>query len=222
MRRPRPHKQFFQAAEPRSGFAAIAPTHYKSARKLLQHAESVCAESEMKFCFYVLSAICLFHACLECYLNEELALSLFRLRSRVGEEDPRVDQLIGLQDRPFGRQKLSDFLEAYGFGGRIAGPVIDEVVALCELRDRLYHYTPEMKPVNECPEAVAAVLTRAGVDVIRTSWPVAISHLKVGAWAKQVVEKFLETYCATKGETSPFSAGPQSLGWTIEEGLAAS
>lgn len=205
-RKSRRYEQFLEVAEPLQGFSTIAPSHYRSAVKLLQHADRVCAGIEMKFCYYVLSAICLFHASLECYLNEELALAVARLR------DPSAGALatrcLALQDRTLGRQKLVEFLEVYGIRERIEDAIIEDVIALCELRDRLYHHSPEMMPTNRCPEAAIVVLRKADVAVINTSWTNLVSHQSVGGWARAVTERFVETHHAIKGWPPPFAGGP--------------
>jgi hypothetical protein len=174
----------------------------------------MCADHEWKVCFYVLSAICLFHASLECYLNEELAVSLALLDKPA---DELVARCLALQNKTFGREKLDGFLDAYGFGEQFETALIEDVTCLCNLRDRLYHHSPEMRPTNQYPEAAAVVLRKLGAAPIDTSWTTAMSHLDVGEWARTVTQRFVETHCAAKGWPSLFSGKPS--GWDSDYDL---
>jgi hypothetical protein len=212
-RKSRQYEQFFEERnEPLIGFSAIAPVHYRSALKLLQQAENVCASRQWKICYYVLSAICLFHASLECYLNEELALSLELLGDKpAGDLFKRCETL---QDQTFGRQKLNEFLEFYGIRERIESAIIEDVGCLCDLRDRLYHHSPKMRPTHEYPAAAVVVLRKVGVAPIHTDWTNLVSGLDVGAWARSATERFVEMHYTVKGWPSPFSEGPS--GWNSD------
>jgi hypothetical protein len=214
-RKSRRYARFFEVAdEPQRGFSSIAPVHYRSALKLLQQAENVCAGQQWKTCYYVLSAICLFHASLECYLNEELALSLELLRDEPAEDlFKRCDTL---QNGTFTRGKLDKFLDLYGIRERMETAIIENVACLCDLRDRLYHYSPTMRPINEYPEAAVVVLRKVGVDSLNTDWTNLVGDLRVGAWAKDATERFLNMHHAVKGWPSPFSGRPS--GWNVDYG----
>jgi hypothetical protein len=144
-RKSRQYEQFFKVPNepPLVGFSAIAPVHYRSALRLLQQAENLCAGRQWKICPYVLSAICLFHASLECYLNEELALSLELQRDKPAGD--LLKRCEALQDQTFGRKKLNHFLDLYGIRDRIESAIIEDVGCLCDLRDRLYHHSPAME-----------------------------------------------------------------------------
>jgi hypothetical protein len=156
----------------------------------------------------LLRAFCnlLFHASLECYLNEELALSLELLRDEPAEDlFKRCDTL---QNGTFTRGKLDKFLDLYGTRERMETAIIENVACLCDLRDRLYHYSPTMRPINEYPEAAVVVLRKVGVDSLNTDWTNLVGDLRVGAWAKDATERFLNMHHAVKGWPSPFSGAP--------------
>jgi hypothetical protein len=214
-RRSRRYAPFFEAANDLRGFSSIAPIHYRSASKLLQQAENVCAGQQWKVCQYVLSAICLFHACLECYLNEELALALESFRDEPAAEElfKRCDML---QNDTFTRTKLHKFLDLYGIRERIETGIIENVGCLCDLRDRLYHYSPTMRPTNEYPEAAVVVLTKVGVEALHTNWTNLVSDLRVGAWAKDATERFVEMHHAVRCWPSPFSEHRHAGSWNFD------
>ena len=212
-RKSRQYERFYEAQGAPIGFGAIASGHYKSAILLLQQADNLCASARSKYSPHVLSAICLFHACLECYLNEELSLSLLLQLSRP-KDDSVTARCLVVQDKTFGKEKLVEFLDLYGLRERIDTAVLEEVVALCELRDRLYHHSPETRPINDYPVAAAAALQRVGIKPINTQWTNMISHLKVGRWARTVTERFLTAHCAAKNTRFVLSGDPGSWNWT--------
>ena len=52
--------------------------------KLIQYAQAECTTQQFKTSFFILSAICLFHACLECYINDEITIVAFRPEMPAG------------------------------------------------------------------------------------------------------------------------------------------
>jgi hypothetical protein len=205
--RARPYEPFYVPPEPSPpSFSAISSHHYRSAVKLIQYAQAECTTQQFKTSFFILSVICLFHACLECYINEYIGLILFSLEEQV--EKDTVIRFMSIQDRPFGRVKLNEYLDACGVRDHFEVAAVEDVVALCELRDRLYHHSAEMKPFNEYPQPVIVVLNKVGVPSMNSSWVSLVSHLDVGNWARKVTERFIDRHCAITGWASPFSGQP--------------
>ena len=116
----------------------------------------------------------------------------------------------------FTRTKLNKFLDLYGIRERMETGIIDNVGCLCDLRDRLYHYSPTMRPINEYPEAAVVVLTKVGVESISTDWTNQVSDLRVGAWTKDATERFVEQHHAVKGWPSPFSGDRHAGSWNFD------
>ena len=218
--RPRKYGKFFEHDNPLEAFSEIAPNHYRSAVRLIHEGEKI-SNSESKnfrFSFYVHSAICLFHACLECYINTELALSHMLRRNKPNE---RFDaQCLVLQDQTLSKSKIINFLEAYGIKENFDVEIIEDVASLCGLRDRLYHYSPVIKPINEYPEPVIDAFKKAGVTAINSTWTTLASHLQVGVWAKTVTERFVQAHCDAVSRPSPFSGDP-AFSWTHDPHLGS-
>jgi hypothetical protein len=148
--RARPYEPFYVPPEPSPpSFSAISSHHYRSAVKLIQYA----------------------------HINEYIGFILFSLEEQV--EKDTVIRFMSIQDRPFGRVKLNEYLDACGVRDHFEVAAVEDVVALCELRDRLYHHSAEMKPFNEYPQPVIVVLNKVGVPSMNSSWVSLVSH---GRW----------------------------------------
>jgi hypothetical protein len=206
--RARPYEPFYVSPPKWSppSFSAISSHHYRSAVKLIQYAQAECITQQFKTSFFIISAICLFHACLECYINEYIGLILFSFEEQ--DRKDTVKRFMSIQDKPLGRGKLNGYLDACGARDHFEATAVEDVVALCELRDRLYHHSAEMKPFNEYPQAAIVVLNKVGVPSMNSSWVSLVSHLEVGNWARKVTERFVERHCAITGWESPFSGQP--------------
>jgi hypothetical protein len=208
-KRARPTIPWFVATpEPIVGMSAIAPQHYRSARVLLDLAEQVCEATKSEYCYYVPSALCLLHASLECHINEELGMSAGLAISKGAEE--MAVTCIQLQNQTLDGQKIVAFLEAYGFSDRFEDEILQDAVALCGLRNHIYHHPAEMRPVNEYPEGIVKALIRADIPAVNTSWTAAASHIKIGRWARRATEMFVTRQHELKGWPLPFAEGPFS------------
>ena len=74
--RPRPHSRYLSTDNNQKGFSAIAPNFWQTAEKLRSEAVQATAQQTWKTHWSVPSAICLYHAALDCFINEEIASAL--------------------------------------------------------------------------------------------------------------------------------------------------
>jgi hypothetical protein len=207
--RRRQFETFLPVEEPMYGFSLIAPSYYRTAVHLLNESERICAKQQSDTCYYVPGAICLFHASLECHLNEDLAQSM--MRTANADQPAIVERCRAIQDMTLGPKKLHDFLAAYGFEEKFQPALLDSVIALCDLRDRLYHHSPEARPFNLAPKGVSKILNMAGVPPVNTAWTTMVSHIRVGRWSRSVTEAFVTRHFEILKMPSPFEQ--KAFGW---------
>ena len=74
--RPRQHSRYLSTDNNQKGFSAIAPNFWQTAEKLRSEAVQATAQQTWKNRWSVPSAICLYHAALDCFINEEIASAL--------------------------------------------------------------------------------------------------------------------------------------------------
>src|SRR5215471_7966882 len=83
MPRARPHSRYLTTDSDQKGFSAIASNFWRTAEKLRTEALQGTAQQSWKVHWTVPSAICLYHAALDCFINEEIAIGLARARAQA-------------------------------------------------------------------------------------------------------------------------------------------
>jgi hypothetical protein len=86
-----------------SGFSSIAPGFWRSAERLRDQAEKDTEGQSWRTHWRVHSAICLYHAAIDCFINEEVTLyeALRRIEPTQAAQD--------IQGNTLNAQKLDDF-----------------------------------------------------------------------------------------------------------------
>lgn len=158
--KPRQFIERFQAGDSLKGFAHVAPLYWCYAERLRNEA----GVSTQQFDAGNIPAICLYHATLDCYLNEELSISM-----ALEKADTQLAQKCrSIEDQTLNKSKLDSFASAYGFDAEFSPDVLDYAVMFAKFRNMLHHHSPEMRPLNEYPIEAANVFKIVGVEPINT------------------------------------------------------
>jgi hypothetical protein len=192
--RPRPHSRYLSTDNNQKGFSAIAPNFWQTAEKLRSEAVQATAQQAWKTHWSVPSAICLYHAALDCFINEEIASALAGTATDTVLTNGRA-----IQDLTLCKEKLERFVSFFGLDGKQTPNVQRRALLFLGLRDRLYHHSPEMRDMREYPDQVIAALKDAGIQPVNTSWAGQCMNVQLTDWASKVVRAFIEDWCRAGG-----------------------
>ena len=172
-----------------SGYSHVAHQHYWAAEILRDRALKYAEINKHDHSVLTFSVICLYHASLDCYLNETLAGSASRLEKSNPDQARRC---FGIQKESLNPGKISKFLEAYGAHNKIGDEIREHLDAFLLLRNVLYHHSPETRPFNEIPADAEKALKLSAGPVINTSWAALCGHLQVLEWSRKSLRDFLD------------------------------
>jgi hypothetical protein len=108
MPRQRPHSRYLAMDSELKGFSAIASNFWQTAEKLRTEAVQATAEQNWKAHWTVPSAICLYHAALDCFINEEIAIAL--ARAGAASDDALTHEGRSIQDMTLKPKKPRRFV----------------------------------------------------------------------------------------------------------------
>ena len=171
-----------------SGFSAIAPHFWRTAEKLRHDVERQTAGQSWPTHWTVHSAIVLYHAALDCFINEEITLRETLLGTGPTSHGHEV------QGDTLRSEKLDEFFSYCGLAGKQSRDVQRRVLLLAGLRNRLAHHRPEMRDVRDYPVQVIDALTDAKIELVNTSWTAQCSDVRLAKWAAEVVHAFVEDW----------------------------
>jgi hypothetical protein len=157
MPRPRPYSRYLSTADNLSGFSSIAPAFWKTAEKLKTEAVQATVQQGWKVHWTIPSAICLYHAALDCFINEEIALAI----AGSGGNAAVQDEGRSIQDETLNQKKLDRFFSFFGLDGKATTDVRDRTLLFIALRNLLYHHVPEMRDIRDYPEKLIDAARRA-------------------------------------------------------------
>jgi hypothetical protein len=197
MPRARPHSRYLTTDSDQKGFSAIASNFWRTAEKLRTEAVQATVQQSWKVHWTVPSAICLYHAALDCFINEEIAIGL--ARARAASDDPWTLEGRSIQDRTLNQQKLESFFSFFQLNGKGVPDVRDRTVKLIGLRNILYHHAPEMRDVRDYPKQAIDALKDAGIDPVNTSWASQCMDVRLAEWASKAVAAFIDDWCKAAG-----------------------
>jgi hypothetical protein len=83
MPRARPYSRYLTTDNDQKGFSALAPNFWRTAEKLKTEAVQATVQQSWKAHWTIPSAICLYHAALDCFINEEIAIAIARQASQA-------------------------------------------------------------------------------------------------------------------------------------------
>jgi hypothetical protein len=205
MPRPRPYSRYLSTNDNLSGFSSIAPAFWKTAEKLkteaaqatLQQEWKVHFKQEWKVHFTIPSAICLYHAALDCFINEEIALAI--ARTGTAGNGAVQDEGRSIQDETLNEKKLDRFFSFFGLDGKATTDVRDRTLLFIALRNLLYHHAPEMRDIRDYPDKVVAALKDADIEPVNTSWANQCRDVRLAEWASKAVREFIDDWSRAAG-----------------------
>jgi hypothetical protein len=209
MPRPRPYSRYLSSDDDQKGFSAIAPNFWRSAEKLRTEAVQVAAQQNH---WTIPSAICLYHAALDCFINEEIALAMALVDSTGREGLLLQDRGRLIQDKTLSADKLDSFFSFFGLAGKGTPEVRRRTLLFIALRNRLYHHMPEMRDRRDYPDQVIEALNDAGIEPVNTSWAGQCTDIRLAEWASKAVREFIDDWCRAGG----ISSRMQDAGWEFE------
>jgi hypothetical protein len=170
------------------GFSSIAPSFWRTAEKLRNEAVQQTAEQSQPAYWTIHSTICLYHAALDCFLNEEITLR----GALTGA--PLTDGGYQIQEMTLKAAKLDGFFSYFGLAGQEQPEVKRRALLLAGLRNRLAHHWPEMRDVRDYPVQVIDALNDARIERVNTSWTAQCSDVRLAKWAAEVVRAFVDEW----------------------------
>jgi hypothetical protein len=206
-RRRRAYSHYLATGQHQTGFSEIAPSFWQTAEKLRSEAVEATSRQTWKAHSSVPSAICLYHAALECFINEQVALAI---ALKGGTRDV-IEAGHSIQDDTLCEAKLKVFFSFFGLEGKETPEVHSRALLFLRLRDRLYHHSPEIRDLREYPDDVIAALKDAGIESVDTSWAGQCMNVRLADWASDVVHTFIEDWCQALGIPSRM----QLPGWKV-------
>jgi hypothetical protein len=171
-----------------AGFSSIAPGFWRTAEKLRDQAEKETAKLAWRTHWSIHSTICLYHAALDCFINEEITLREVLLGSGPTAAGQKI------QSNTSNTVKVDEFYFHCGLAGRLSQEVKRRVLLLINLRNRLAHHWPELRDVRDYPVAVIDALADAKIERINTSWTAQCSDVRVAKWAAEVLRAFVDEW----------------------------
>ena len=186
MPRARPYSRYLTTDNDQKGFSALAPNFWQTAEKLKTEAVQATVLQSWKIHWTIPSAICLYHAALDCFINEEIAIALARAGD-AASDDPLTHEARSIQDMTLNQKKLESFFSIFQLNGKGAPEVRDRTLKLIGLRNILYHHSPEMRDVRDYPKQAIDALEDGGIKPVNTSWAGQCTDVRLVEWASKAV-----------------------------------
>jgi hypothetical protein len=155
------------------GFSSIAPGFWRSAEKLRDEAIQQTNGQSWPTHWTTHSIICLYHAALDCFINEEITLKAVLSGSQLS------NAAYEIQGMTLNAKKLDAFFSHCGLAGKQTPEVRRRTLLLIGLRNRLSHHWPEMRDVRDYPVDVIDALTDAKIEKLNTSWTAQCSDVRL-------------------------------------------
>lgn len=188
MAQPPTYKRHVESEDSLSGFSAIAPGFWRTAEKLRDEAVKQTAKASWQVYYAVHSAICLYHAALECFINEEITLRNALVKASLPNSGYQI------QSMTLNEKKLDEFFCFFGLKGKNTPDIRRRVLLLAGLRNRLAHHWPVLRDVRDYPVQVIDALTDARIERVNTDWTAQCSDVRLAKWAADIVRAFVDEW----------------------------
>jgi len=188
MAQPPAHARHLTTETAQLGFSSIASAFWRTAEKLRDEAIKQTAGQSWPAHWTVHSAICLYHAALDCFINEEITL-------RGALTGIPLDNCgYQIQGMTLHAEKLDRFFTHCGLAGKQAPEVQRRALLLTGLRNRLSHHWPEMRDIRDYPVSVIDALNDAHIESVNASWTAQCSDVRLAKWAAEIVRAFVDEW----------------------------
>lgn len=196
MARKRLRATAFETPRPPIGYGVIAGDHWQTANELLELARAeanVSPDNLYPHSHRVPSAICLYHATLDCHLNETVAWDSHPPLhpDQEAEYQERLERVRRLQDLT-GPNKAAEIIAAMRLADKFRPEVIEGYRQLDELRRLVYHHSPAFEPTNEYPPVLLRIMELRGIKQVNMQWSNWLEHLEFLEWVRETAQQFIE------------------------------
>jgi hypothetical protein len=168
----------------------LAPTHWRAAESLRFGETSPLGP----YARYGTSAICLYHAALECFINEKLAEKLWS--SEGGPQ--QTDKCEEIQNAALTPEKVREFLREFSAWDGFDARILEDIIKLNNLRNKLYHHAPMVMPLNKSPGEAIEVYKAAAYTPTDMAWVVNVTSVEVLRWCAFTVSDFYLEFCRVR------------------------
>jgi hypothetical protein len=134
------------------------------------------------------SSICLHHAALDSFLNEEITIREMLTNTPLANGGHKI------QGMTLHSEKLSAFFAFFGLKDRQTPEISRRALLLAGLRNRLSHHWPEMRDMRDYPIEVTNALNDARIEPVNTSWAAQCSDVRLAEWAADIVRAFVDEW----------------------------
>jgi hypothetical protein len=139
---PPDYTRYVDSNQALKGFSTIALNIWKDAERLREHAQKQTSTQTWRTHSSVLSAICLYHAALECFINEEITFYTARLGT---DHEKLLIEAFRIQGDTLNAKKIDSFWSFFGLANKVAPDIKRRAVLLANLRNCLYHHWPQLR-----------------------------------------------------------------------------
>ena len=188
MARPPKYEQHLDTEDGHDGFSSIAPHFWRTAEKLRSDAIQQTVNQSPPMHWTIHSAICLYHAALDCFLNEEVTICGMLTGIPLETRGYEVQKLT------LHSAKLDKFFSFFRLEARRTPEISRRVLLLAGLRNRLGHHWPVLRDTRDYPVQVIDALVDAGIERINTSWTAQCSDVRLAEWAANIVRAFVDQW----------------------------
>jgi hypothetical protein len=188
MARPPEYARHLSTEDGPFGFSSIAPGFWRTAEKLRNEAVQQTAKQSQPTHWTTHSAICLYHAALDSFLNEEIAIWGMLTNTPLANGGYRI------QGMTLHAEKLNAFFSFFDLKERQTPEISRRALLLAGLRNRLSHHWPEMRDVRDYPVEVIDALSDARIERVNTSWTAQCSDVRLAEWAADTVRAFVDEW----------------------------
>jgi hypothetical protein len=170
------------------GFSSIAAGFWRTAEKLRNEALQQTAKQSPPTHWNTHSAICLYHAALDSFLNEEITIWGMLTNTSLAKGGHQIQGLT------LNAQKLNEFFSFFGLKDRKTPAISHRASLLAGLRNRLSHHWPEVRDMRDYPVEVINALSDARIEPVNTSWAAQCSDVRLAEWAADIVRAFVDEW----------------------------
>ena len=178
------YERYVEADVPLTGFSVIAPGFWRTAEKL--RAEVIKASEKESQTTH--SMVTLYHAALDCFINEEITIC------GVLSGSSENSAACVIQGDTLTDKKIDSFYSHFGLEGKLNPEIRRRTLLLVALRNRLTHHWPLLRDVRDYPVPVIDALTDAKIERMNTSWIAQCSDILLATWAAEIVHAFVEEW----------------------------
>lgn len=197
--------------DPLVGMTVQSASHFYTAQLLLAASERYASkEWTFRHTHFAVPALFTYHALLDSFLNEYLALVEFSLAGRSGTESERseIRRIVRLG---LNRSKVEAVATCIGIS-TFSEALLDDLQVIFELRNILYHNEASMSTTTAYPHAADAFIRRSGIPTVNSEWISAISCVEAVRWIDNRVREFIGEFCKATGFELPYPDRPFNEG----------